>query len=261
MPTPSLPRSLADLLAAFGSCFTAPTTRTFQALVGGFLAQPGVRTVTGMLVAWLETHADLVAVRRAVTRELAWRGRADARAIELDPRRPTWWPPSGRLRRSAKHRRHGVRWLARWTATGAPTASTGQDWRSMRGRGSVRSCRRKPMVRRRSKTPRPGRPASGPGRSGGRLDTSARPGGMTDSPDCWARSRPRISVNGGRGRQPGPRSSGSASAPTSGMTASGKPAEPTTLRAFDCHQRFWLARVILSTRWAPSTPLVRNMAY
>ncbi len=25
MPTPSLPRSLADLLIAFGPCFTAPT--------------------------------------------------------------------------------------------------------------------------------------------------------------------------------------------------------------------------------------------
>jgi DDE superfamily endonuclease len=50
MPTPSLPRSLADLLAAFGPCFTAPTMRTFQALVAGFLAQPGLRTVTGMLV-------------------------------------------------------------------------------------------------------------------------------------------------------------------------------------------------------------------
>jgi hypothetical protein len=50
MPTPSLPRSLADLLIAFGPCFTAPTMRTFQALVGGFLTQPGQRTVTGMLV-------------------------------------------------------------------------------------------------------------------------------------------------------------------------------------------------------------------
>lgn len=50
MPTPSLPRSLVDLLAAFGPCFTAPTMRTFQALVAGFVAQPGLRTVTGMLV-------------------------------------------------------------------------------------------------------------------------------------------------------------------------------------------------------------------
>jgi conjugative relaxase-like TrwC/TraI family protein len=35
--------------------------------------------------AWLETHADLVAEQRAVARELGWRQRADARAIELDP--------------------------------------------------------------------------------------------------------------------------------------------------------------------------------
>src|SRR5215212_8347175 len=50
MPTPSLPRSLADLLVAFGPCFSQPTFRTFQALVAGFLTQPGQRTVTGMLV-------------------------------------------------------------------------------------------------------------------------------------------------------------------------------------------------------------------
>jgi conjugative relaxase-like TrwC/TraI family protein len=35
--------------------------------------------------AWLETHEDLVAEHRAVMRELAWRRRADARALELDP--------------------------------------------------------------------------------------------------------------------------------------------------------------------------------
>jgi hypothetical protein len=50
MLTPSLPRSLADLLIVFRPCFTAPTMRTFQALVAGFMAQPGLRTVTGMLV-------------------------------------------------------------------------------------------------------------------------------------------------------------------------------------------------------------------
>jgi hypothetical protein len=48
MLTTSLPCSLADLLKVLRPCFTAPTFRTFQALVGGFLAQP--RTVTGMLV-------------------------------------------------------------------------------------------------------------------------------------------------------------------------------------------------------------------
>jgi DDE superfamily endonuclease len=50
MLTPSLPRSLADLLMAFGPCFTQPTFPTFQALVAGLLTQPGQRTVTGMLV-------------------------------------------------------------------------------------------------------------------------------------------------------------------------------------------------------------------
>jgi hypothetical protein len=49
MPAWSLPRSLSDLLACFQACFTAPTFGTFTALVAGFLAQPGLRTVTGML--------------------------------------------------------------------------------------------------------------------------------------------------------------------------------------------------------------------
>src|SRR6266540_1791561 len=49
MLTPSLPRSLADLLIVFRPCFTAPTFATFRAMVAGFLAQPGLRTVTGML--------------------------------------------------------------------------------------------------------------------------------------------------------------------------------------------------------------------
>jgi conjugative relaxase-like TrwC/TraI family protein len=37
---------------------------------------------------WLEQHADLPARERAVARELAWRGRVDARAVVLDP--PGW---------------------------------------------------------------------------------------------------------------------------------------------------------------------------
>jgi DDE superfamily endonuclease len=50
MLTMSLPDTLTTLLAVFASCFTQPTFGTFQALVAGFLAQPGRRTVTGMLV-------------------------------------------------------------------------------------------------------------------------------------------------------------------------------------------------------------------
>jgi hypothetical protein len=57
MPTWGLPRSLADLLAGFRCCFTAPTFGTFMALLVGFLAQPGQRTVTGMLVGVLVVPA------------------------------------------------------------------------------------------------------------------------------------------------------------------------------------------------------------
>src|SRR6266545_4051668 len=49
MPAWSLPRSLTDLLGVFRPCFTAPTFKTFTWLVVGFVAQPGTRTVTGML--------------------------------------------------------------------------------------------------------------------------------------------------------------------------------------------------------------------
>ncbi len=35
--------------------------------------------------AWLETHEDLINEQRAVRRELGWRHRADARALDLDP--------------------------------------------------------------------------------------------------------------------------------------------------------------------------------
>lgn len=51
MPTRSLPRSVTSLLTSFRPCFTAPTFETFCALVVGFWAQPGVHTVTGMLLA------------------------------------------------------------------------------------------------------------------------------------------------------------------------------------------------------------------
>jgi hypothetical protein len=46
----TLPASLVGLLWVFRPCFTAPTFRTFAALVAGLVAQPGRRTVCGMLV-------------------------------------------------------------------------------------------------------------------------------------------------------------------------------------------------------------------
>jgi DDE superfamily endonuclease len=50
MLTRSLPGSVTDLLARFRGCFTAPTFATFCGLACGFWAQPGLHTVTGMLI-------------------------------------------------------------------------------------------------------------------------------------------------------------------------------------------------------------------
>ena len=66
----TLPASLMVLLAVLRPCFTGPSFRTFAALVAGMVAQPGRRTVTGMLTGagwaavvhhsrahWFFTHA------------------------------------------------------------------------------------------------------------------------------------------------------------------------------------------------------------
>jgi hypothetical protein len=45
----TLPASLAGMLLAFRWCFTEPSYRTFTALLAGMVAQPGRRTVCGML--------------------------------------------------------------------------------------------------------------------------------------------------------------------------------------------------------------------
>ena len=44
-----VPASLTTLLAVFSPLFTAPSFRVFCGLACGFLAQPGKRTVCGML--------------------------------------------------------------------------------------------------------------------------------------------------------------------------------------------------------------------
>jgi hypothetical protein len=49
LPGATVPRSLADLLAVFRPCFTAPTFPTFVGLVVGLIAQTRRRTVCGML--------------------------------------------------------------------------------------------------------------------------------------------------------------------------------------------------------------------
>ena len=47
----SLPHSFVLLCAAFQPCFTAPTYRTFEWLVAGWLHCPGRRTITAVAVA------------------------------------------------------------------------------------------------------------------------------------------------------------------------------------------------------------------
>ncbi len=47
---PEVPCSLAGLLSLLAPCFTAPTHRTFQALLVGFVSRTADRTVCGMLV-------------------------------------------------------------------------------------------------------------------------------------------------------------------------------------------------------------------
>jgi DDE superfamily endonuclease len=50
LPGATVPRSLADLLAVFRPCFTAPTFHTFVGLVVGLIAHTRRRTVCGMLI-------------------------------------------------------------------------------------------------------------------------------------------------------------------------------------------------------------------
>ena len=45
----TLPAWLAGMLWTFRWCFTEPSYRTFTALLAGMVAQPGRRTVCGML--------------------------------------------------------------------------------------------------------------------------------------------------------------------------------------------------------------------
>jgi hypothetical protein len=49
LPLQTLPSSFAALLATLRPCFTAPSFRTFTALVAGLIGQPGRCTITGML--------------------------------------------------------------------------------------------------------------------------------------------------------------------------------------------------------------------
>ena len=58
LPGATVPRSLADLLAVFRPCFTAPTFPTFVGLLVGLIAQTRRRTVCGMLTGAVSTTLE-----------------------------------------------------------------------------------------------------------------------------------------------------------------------------------------------------------
>ena len=63
---PEVPSSLAGLLSLLAPCFTAPTFKTFQALLVGFVSQTQARTVCGMpLGASLAAYWQQTPSRRA----------------------------------------------------------------------------------------------------------------------------------------------------------------------------------------------------
>jgi hypothetical protein len=135
MLTWSLPRSLADLLAGFRPCFTTPTFRVFQAMVCGLVAQPGLRTVTGMLagarLAGVWHHA------RAHRFFAAARWSADTLGLGvcdlivgwlLDPAAPVCLVVDDSLFKRTGRRIFGAAWHYDATATGRKRTAWGNNW-------------------------------------------------------------------------------------------------------------------------------------
>src|SRR6187200_3196687 len=105
LPGATVPRSLADLLAVFRSCFTAPTFPTFVGLLVGLIAQTRRRTVCGMLTGaglnqvWHHTRAH------RLFSKARWSGDALGVGLGRSDRGPT--APSG-LCTHDRGRRHAV---------------------------------------------------------------------------------------------------------------------------------------------------------
>jgi hypothetical protein len=134
MPTMPLPETLTGVLAAFTPCFTVRTFATFQALVVGFLAQPGACTVTGML-----TGAGLAGRRH---HDLAYRFFASAcwsadqvglvvagLAVGLLPAdAPLLVVVDDTLLRRTGRRLHGAAWHHDGSGPGRHRAAWGHRW-------------------------------------------------------------------------------------------------------------------------------------
>jgi DDE superfamily endonuclease len=135
MPTTSLPCSLADLLKGLRPCFTAPTFRTFQALVGGFLAQPGLRTVTGMLVGarlagrWHHARAHrFFAAARWSADQLGLLVCDLIVGVLLRPDAPIVLVVDDSLFKRTGRKIHGAGWRYDATATGRTRTAWGNTW-------------------------------------------------------------------------------------------------------------------------------------
>ncbi len=135
LPVPTLPSSLMALLVVFESCFTAPTFRTFCAMVAGLVARAGPRTVCGMLVGaglsrvwahdrahrffsharWSPHQVGLVAARLVV--ELLVPAPAAVTVVIDDPL----------LRRRGK-KVWAVSWFHDGSGTGKDKAGWGNNW-------------------------------------------------------------------------------------------------------------------------------------
>jgi hypothetical protein len=135
MPTRNLPRSLADLLAGLRPCFTTPTFRVFQAMMCGLVAQPGPRTVTGML-----TGARLAGVwhhARAHRFFAAARWSADTLGLGvcdllvdrlLDPAAPICLVVDDTLFKRTGRKIFGAGWHYDATARGRKRTAWGNSW-------------------------------------------------------------------------------------------------------------------------------------
>jgi hypothetical protein len=135
MRTWSPPRSLADLLAVVRPCFTAPTFRVFQAMVTGLVAQPGPRTVTGMLTGarlagvWhhARAHRFFAAARWSVdTLGLLVCDLIVARL--LDPAAPICLVVDDSLFKRSGRKIFGAGWHYDATATGRKRSAWGNNW-------------------------------------------------------------------------------------------------------------------------------------
>jgi hypothetical protein len=126
-PDVTLPASLAGLLAVFAPCFTAPSFATFCGLVTGFVAQPGRRTVCGMLVGaglsrvWPHDRAHYFFAKAAWSADAV--GLALARLV-VSTLVPAGEPVAVVVRRGSTtaRRRHRRRWATATTGSLPPSS-------------------------------------------------------------------------------------------------------------------------------------------